>query len=155
LSSPVPCAMSRPGEYRWSSYRATGGNEPVPEFLETDWILGRFGTYRKPARRRYREFVEASVGSEPSPWENLRGQILLGTEEFVSRFGEIMGERERIEEIPKKQWYVGRPSLGALFEGTGGGSTADTRELSYRAFVSATVTRRRRSRPISAFTIRP
>jgi len=33
--------VKRPEEWKWSSYRATAGEEPRPSFLMVDWILSQ------------------------------------------------------------------------------------------------------------------
>ena len=49
-----------PSAWRWSSYRATIGEAPVPRFLTTEWVLGLFGTDRARAGAAYRQFVRAA-----------------------------------------------------------------------------------------------
>lgn len=114
--NPVRAAMvERPEHYHWSSYLPTLGKEARPAFLTTEWLLGNLSTSLPEARRRYRQFVEEGMYTIESPWEKLSGQILLGTEAFVQRTKELLGRREDIPEIPRKQRHVGRPSLGELF----------------------------------------
>jgi REP element-mobilizing transposase RayT len=76
--------VRRPGDYRWSSYRATAGEERAPAFLTTDWILGQFAPRRAPAQEAYRAFVAAGAG-RAAPWGDLEGQAFLGGEDFVER----------------------------------------------------------------------
>jgi hypothetical protein len=47
--------------WKWSSYRATAGLASVPPFLSIDWLLGQFGTNRRAAQKRYREFVREGI----------------------------------------------------------------------------------------------
>jgi putative transposase len=48
--------------------------------------------------------------------EKVVTQSLLGSEAFVERlFGRVRG-RERMKEIPKRQRYIGRPSLRDVFK---------------------------------------
>jgi putative transposase len=44
-------------DWPWSSYRAMLGEETVPLWLESDWILGQFAAEREQAVRRYVDFV--------------------------------------------------------------------------------------------------
>lgn len=53
------------GDWRWSSYRATAGLAPVPEFLTVTWVLGHFGHRRRLAQARYRAFVRDGLGRQP------------------------------------------------------------------------------------------
>lgn len=102
-----------PGAWAWSSYLATAGLMPSPEFLSTDWLLAQFGQYREAACSRYREFVDQGV-VHPSPWAELRGGVLLGDEEFVARYQPQLNEMQEIEEIPRPQRLAHRPSLSQL-----------------------------------------
>ena len=85
-------------QWGWSSYRATAGLGPVPGFLTVDWVLGQFGQRRRQAQARYRVFVKE--GLESQPWEELRGQIYLGSEEFVESHAK---RGEEIKEVPREQ----------------------------------------------------
>jgi putative transposase len=88
----------------WSNSRATSGAEPAPAWLETDWLLSQFGQDRRQAVRSYGQFVAEGVGAG-SPWREVRNQIFLGDERFVSR----LREEKRLEgfrEIPKGQRQV-------------------------------------------------
>ena len=76
--------VSHPRRWAWSSYRATVGEIKAHAWLTIDWILGQFGARVRPAQERYRAFVAEGRGG-PRPWEQLRGQIYLGSEEFVAR----------------------------------------------------------------------
>ena len=68
---------TRVGDWRWSSYRATGLGATPPAWLDAAAVLARFGGDGATARAAYRRFVREGLGA-PSPWENLRGQIWLG-----------------------------------------------------------------------------
>jgi hypothetical protein len=74
-------SSAKASTWKWSSYRATAGLASVPEFLHTDWILEQFGKSRSRAQQRYREFVRDGMASRP--WDDLKGQIYLGSEAFI------------------------------------------------------------------------
>jgi len=99
--------------YRWSSYPATVGSLPAPDWLTTDWVLSQFGRQRAAARRKYAEFV-AEGKRLPSPWPDLKGQILLGSESFVERVQPLLEEKGELKEIPRGQRLAHRPGLAAL-----------------------------------------
>lgn len=107
-------AKSRVGQWRWSSYRATAGLASVPQFLTVDWVLSQFGERRGQAQRRYRDFVRDGLADRP--WEKLRGQIYLGSEEFIERHARGGGE---IREVPRVQLRAVRPSLEGIFRHRG------------------------------------
>jgi REP element-mobilizing transposase RayT len=110
--NPVRAGMvARPEDYRWSSYRATVGVEAAPAWLTTDWILKQFSADRKRAVAAYATFVDAGVGLERSPWDDLVGQVFLGTAEWVERMQALIDEEPRSEEHPRAQRRVGRPTM--------------------------------------------
>lgn len=112
--NPVAAGISPlPEEWPWSSYGPTAGLAPSPELLTTDWVLAQFGRNRREARQRYCEFVHQGFG-QVSPWDDLRGGLLLGGEEFVERFQPLLSERRNFEEIPRTQRLAHRPSLERL-----------------------------------------
>ena len=101
-------------EYAWSSYPATMGGVPAPSWLQTDWVLSQFGKNRKAARRRYMEFVADGVGNA-SPWGQLKGQIVLGSDRFVDELRSLLVETSVLKEVPSAQRLMNRPSLTSLF----------------------------------------
>jgi len=106
--------VKHPGQWRWSSYRATAGVATVPDYLTVDWLLGQFGRRLHDAQKKYREYVGEGIGI-PSPWEQLQGQIYLGSKDFVSKH-----QPDRpIREVPRKQTQAHRPKLSDLFKSRG------------------------------------
>ena len=80
--------VKHPREHRWSSYRATAGEEAPPPFLTVEWILSQFDETRRRACSAYRRFVMEGLGV--TVWEHVKGGILLGTEGFVKRMGPML-----------------------------------------------------------------
>lgn len=103
-------------EWEWSSYKATAGKERLLPCLTTNWILGQLDKKRKQAEKEYREFVEAGIG-EKGIWRELKGQSVLGREDFVERLIKYVKGYEEIKEIPKNQRYIGRLRLKEIFNG--------------------------------------
>lgn len=113
--NPVRAKMvASSAEYPWSSYPATVGIVPVPTCLTIDWILGQFAKTKAIARRRYAEFVAEGIGKE-SPWSELKGQILLGSEEFIEQMAPRLQDLSYVHEVPKRQRLMHRPTLTHLF----------------------------------------
>ena len=106
--------VTDPGDYSWSSYRATVGIIRPPHFLHVNWLLAQFGRDRTRARHLYREFVAAGIG-EQSPWNNLKGQCLLGGSQFLKKLSPHLQARKGQREIPRRARFVDRPSLSRLF----------------------------------------
>lgn len=118
--NPVRAGMVHaPGAWRWSSYRATSGERPVPDWLSVEGILDRFGNGSGRAVERYREFVAAGLASE-SPWASLRGQVLLGTEPFVRALAPKLAAAQDVTEAPRSQRLAHRPALEQLLPAAGG-----------------------------------
>jgi REP element-mobilizing transposase RayT len=88
-------------DWQWSSYAAMLGNQPAPDWLQTDWILGQFSPQRRRAINLYIDFVRAGVGL-PSVWEQLSGQVFLGSDRFLKRM-QAMTDKTAIGEIPRVQ----------------------------------------------------
>lgn len=53
-----------------------------------------------------------SQGRGASPWEELKGQIYLGSDSFIAS---LSIADQRVLEVPKRQRLVNRPSLRDLF----------------------------------------
>lgn len=114
--NPVRAGITeKPEQWKWSSYSATAGIKKTPHYLTVDWILGQFGSIRRKAEKQYKEFVLSGI-KEESPWKKLKGQILLGEEEFIEKFKEFLVQKEEISEIPRKQRYASRPVIADIFK---------------------------------------
>jgi hypothetical protein len=90
------------------------GQAPIPDCLKTDEVLSQFGVRRSLARDKYREYVTEAIGATPI-WEDLKGQSILGTEGFAAALTDHLTGKNTVEEIPKEQRLLGRPSLKKLF----------------------------------------
>ena len=82
----------------------------MPPFLIIDWLLGQFGTNRRAAQKRYREFVREGI--ENRPWDELKGQIYLGSDDFIESHS---AKDRELKEIPRTQRKALRPTLEKLF----------------------------------------
>lgn len=94
--------VANPGEWPWSSYRATIGLDGTPAFLSTDWLLAAFGHDRARAARGFARFVDEGRSKE-SPWQDLKGQIYLGSEEFVAEMQRHIRADQPLQEVPLRQ----------------------------------------------------
>ena len=119
-------AVSHPGQWKWSSYRATAGTVQAHGCLTVGDVLGHFGKRKAIAQQRYYEFVQAGIDS-PSIWDNLEAQSLLGVEGFAEGLRPLVTKRQEVKEIPRGQRFVGRPSLKKLFSERSRGKTSRDR----------------------------
>jgi REP element-mobilizing transposase RayT len=112
--NPVRAAMVKhPRQWAWSSYGATVGTSPAPAWLSIDNALAMFANRRATARRKYQQFIEEGMGTE-SIWNDLRGQIYLGDDDFVAEMRGKLGEGEEDVNIPRVQQRGPAPNLGAI-----------------------------------------
>jgi REP element-mobilizing transposase RayT len=102
-----------PGAYKWSSYQSTGGLVKPAPFLRVNWILDQFGKTPREAQKEYRRFVRAGI-KEPSPWDELKAQCILGSKEFIEKLRPALKDKSKITEIPKEQRLASRRSLEEL-----------------------------------------
>jgi REP element-mobilizing transposase RayT len=112
---------------KWSSYAATAGLARVPEFLSTDWILAQFGKRRAQAQKQYRAFVRDGMASRP--WEELKGQIYLGSSAFIEKHA---AHNKNLKEIPRVQLRAAKPPLDRIFAKGGGRAIAEAYGHGYR-----------------------
>jgi REP-associated tyrosine transposase len=103
--------------WRWSSCRAVLGRlpqgRPAPDWLDVAALLALYGPEPAEARQRFAADVEAE-GGDPV-WEQLGGQVFLGSEGFVARMREVAraaaAQRGSLAEIPRAQWQAPPPPL--------------------------------------------
>jgi len=127
-------AVEEPGNWKWSSYNGTAGKTRPHPCLTVGWLLGRFGANRGQAEREYRAFVRAGMGGERI-WKKVKGQSILGEEDYIEQLmGYIKGQRD-IQEIPKQQRYLNRPGLEELFSKRAKENKVKRNKLMYNAIV--------------------
>ena len=103
--NPVRAGMvTDAGRWPWSSYLAMVGEVTAPDWLEVGALLRAFGRTRNRAVAAYVDFVRAGVGL-PSVWAGLRGQIYLGSDDFVERMQALVqgDAAEPMPEVPRLQ----------------------------------------------------
>jgi hypothetical protein len=112
--NPVRAKMVEAAEaWKWSSYLATAGRAKAHASLTTDWVLGQFSGKRGKAENEYRQFVKWGIG-EQTIWTAVRGQALLGEDDFVDTLAEHLRKKKDIPDIPRSQRYSTRPDLPKL-----------------------------------------
>ncbi len=119
--------VKRPQDWGWSSYRATAGMAGEHTCLSVEWVLEQFGGDREEAGKRYRSFVQDWL-TKPSPWEELKGQLILGGDGFLKRMGSVLDKRRAVKEFPRSQRLASRPALGELLTERRKGGSKDVRE---------------------------
>jgi len=110
--------VARVDQWEWSSYRPTAYGGDSASWLSTNWILSQFGTDSARAQRAYRRFVAEGAG-EPSPWEELRGQIYLGGERFLKEMSQRIKNLPR-EQVSEEVMRPDRPTIEQIYTGVAG-----------------------------------
>jgi len=101
--NPVRARMVKNAKaWPWSSYRDTAGYRVPPQWLSVEWLLTAFAKITSNAQQHYQEFV-AGGKNQPSPWEQLRNQVFLGSEQFVDDLQLKIKSNRELTEIPKTQ----------------------------------------------------
>lgn len=115
--NPVRAGMvEHPADYRWSSYHATMGTQAAPGWVDVQGLLGHFAPQIAAARVEYRRFVDAKIGDERRPWDDVVGQIFLGTTEWIGEVQKMIDEQPRSDELPLAQRTPGRPTMDDVIE---------------------------------------
>ncbi len=103
------------GQWAWSNFRATAGKSRQPKWLAVNRTLSLFSaSNRALGRKRYAEFVHSARDVEYQPWEQLRGQIYLGGEEFAQAMQDRIEKDTEAKEIPRAQRNPARPGLARI-----------------------------------------
>lgn len=76
--------------------------------------MGQLASERKTAEEIYRKFVRAGIQTE-SIWKDLRGQSILGEDDFVEGMRNYLTGKEHIPEISKRQRFINRTILEKIF----------------------------------------
>ena len=107
--NPVRAKMVKaPGDWGWSSYRATVGELATPKWLGVGEVLSWFSGRRS----NYRKFVMVGIG-EDTVWEGLTGKIYLGEESFLEWMQE-MADGKTLREVAKAQRQPRRPKAAEI-----------------------------------------
>jgi REP element-mobilizing transposase RayT len=132
VRNPVRAGMvASPGDWPWSSFRATAGLESAPEWLDTSFLLDPFGSRRAAAVARYREFVVDPDAVSYDPWGQVLGQIYLGSASFAEAARAETRAPGNGREVPRTQREPVAPSVEEVvrfFEQAFGLTLADLRQ---------------------------
>ncbi len=105
--------VKHPGEYRWSSYRVLAGLEEIPEWLAANWLF-ELNPDPEQAREPYRSHVAEKIGDRSSIWDNLVGQIYLGTEAWIEKMRARVESKPRSDEHSQAQRLVPRAPMATV-----------------------------------------
>ena len=115
VRNPVRAGLvASPGEWPWSSYRATAGLESAPAWLDTSFLLEQFGSRRGAAAAKYREFVVDPAAASYDPWGQVLGQMYLGSASFAEAALAERRNPEKNRDVPRTQREPVTPSVALI-----------------------------------------
>ncbi len=112
--------VTTPQRWPWSSYRATCGMCPRPDFLSTDLLLGQFADASGGPVEGYRQFVAAASVRQKLPC----GPV-IGDKAFRAQFKQPADKAS--PEVPRRGRDVEQLTLRQLLAGDGTPSERDAR----------------------------
>ncbi|MBL4760911.1 MAG: transposase [Mariprofundaceae bacterium] len=101
------------GDWVWSSYAAICDDDIEDSWVAVNVVLSLFGNSLNQAIASYKQFVNAGVGIV-SPWEQLRGQIYLGGDNFVGGLQSRIDDCALDRDITVKQRHPMRPDVDTV-----------------------------------------
>jgi hypothetical protein len=117
--------------YSWSSLPGYVDKAKRQEFVEYGQVLAGFGGDNERGRRAYARFIVAGAkAGTRKPWDELRGQILLGSESFVARMRKRLGSMKVAEREQPARRALAKPwEVNALLRVMAGVLGKKVREL--------------------------
>jgi len=113
--NPVRAGMVKEvSQWEWSSYQHMSSASGDRQWLATGHLLGLFSVQADVALEQYRRFV--ADGAAAKPWRELRGQVFLGSEDFLSRNEAMLSEEMLDASIPLTQRHPARPTSMQVLE---------------------------------------
>ena len=96
--------VKNPEHWRWSGHREVLSKES-DICINRQKLISVFET-----AKNYKEFISQKTVDE-SPWDKLKGDIILGSYEFIEKIKHHFSKNGKDKEISKKARFVGRPKL--------------------------------------------
>ena len=121
--NPVRAGLGeRPDDWAWSSYGATVGDQPAPEWLATQATLALFGRVPDRARQAYRRFVAEGIGEGDPSHSAPKPHVALGGEYFLQGLLHQVKPKIPSIEVPRRERIV--PGLGVIYRSSTSRDTA-------------------------------
>ncbi len=87
------------------------------------------------AQQRYQQFVREGI-NEPSPWDQVRGQIFLGNEAFLAKMAKLV-KKQSLRNVPRAQRQPTRLTGKEVLVRVGQVYGLDPHEIMTRAYPEA------------------
>jgi putative transposase len=136
--------VATPAAWPWSNYPYLMQAEEKPPWLETDWLLSRFGSDRTIARRNYQDFVMGGCDA-PSPLRDVQHRLLLGDEGFVEEhlhtlepldLSDVVRAQRQLAALSLAQFMARYPSRNEAMARAYGSKAYSMREIAQHFAVS-------------------
>ena len=110
--------VSRPEEYRWSSYREYISLRKAAVWLKTEFVLGYFDRSLADAGLKYRKFVEDLLGQQfEGPLARAVAATILGKEGFVTKIAGRHLEGKQVDrDLPAVRKLLNRPTMDLIIQ---------------------------------------
>jgi hypothetical protein len=107
--------VNHPADWKWSSYRQTAGLDMPAPWLAFNDLLETFGGANPSGCAEYVSFV-ASAEGQTSPWDQLTGQIYLGSPAWIDEITARIASQPRSAEHPRVHVEPARPVMTDIIE---------------------------------------
>jgi putative transposase len=97
-------------DWHWSSYQSTINKLTKPSWLSTDFLLSLFSQNVLKSIEKYQQYVHEGIGGK-APWDNLKNQIYLGSNNFVDEMQKKIGQEKKLTYIPQSHYMPVNYSL--------------------------------------------
>lgn len=101
--------VKKPEQWKWSGHQEVLF-QTVNHCINRQKLISVFGTVGE-----YREFINQKTEIS-SPWDKLKGDIVLGSSEFIDKIKPYLSKNRNTVEISKKMRFVDRPKLKEIFD---------------------------------------
>lgn len=114
--NPVTARISRrPEDWKWSTFAATAGLAPVPDYLSLTWVEALFpATSREESQRRFRELMNEA---KPVHAYLTQDEPRLEAESFRQVVRSFIGQQYYLASMPQLYRSAFRPPLEELLPG--------------------------------------
>lgn len=114
LTNPVKHRfVEQPGDWKWSSYRATVGRDVAPDYLCLDWLMWVCPSENlRDAQARFGAYLQADESLVDDEWLD---RPALGSSAFERELREHIGATLFMASLPRSYRALDRPALEELF----------------------------------------
>jgi len=106
--------VTKPDEWKWSSYRVTANPHTSPPWMQSHWILSLFSRQTQIAVTAYKQFVQDGMKQNTFHPQKRNGSV-FGGPWFTHDVLKKIDDAENQKDIPRSERMIGRPMLTDVF----------------------------------------